>query len=458
MIKKQGDLYCVFTKDGSRRLGCHPTEERAKKQERVIQEVSASLTLDASPFQGPAAFYMEGKTFEHQGNRKFVKDLLRVGSWMHPGTNQWVHISRKRLLDLARDSNRWTEAGNVIRLMDGHPGKDGPSVSKVLGDFVGPMFVMGDTLYGTVVPKSDETVKAIEERSLDAVSVGTRVKVKSQSDVDLDEIVDHVAATPSPVVTGQGDFISLSAEMDSGELRALIPEALALSLSGGSEMKNRAEIAKALGLKEDATEEEILKAAKKKAAEDAEKDKAIEDKVEEAVAAKVEEAVTETTEKVAASLSAHGLTLKDGKVVKTDEAPETPREKSARERAESLEATVRKQALAATESQVKEAIASGKVPPSQKDRLKRLLSIQEKAMGLALGQGGDIKEVAVSVTDELVEFLGELPSINGDRLSGAASFGATRTEEEEKKSEELSNLGKDAARSVQPRKETAGAK
>lgn len=38
MIKKVGTKWCLFTKDGSRKLGCHPSKAEAEAQERVIEE------------------------------------------------------------------------------------------------------------------------------------------------------------------------------------------------------------------------------------------------------------------------------------------------------------------------------------------------------------------------------------------------------------------------------------
>lgn len=37
MIKKEGNQWCLYTKDGSRKLGCHDSEEKAIKQEQAIE-------------------------------------------------------------------------------------------------------------------------------------------------------------------------------------------------------------------------------------------------------------------------------------------------------------------------------------------------------------------------------------------------------------------------------------
>ncbi len=37
MIKKQGDQYCVFSKDGTKKLGCYPTHEEAVKRLQQIE-------------------------------------------------------------------------------------------------------------------------------------------------------------------------------------------------------------------------------------------------------------------------------------------------------------------------------------------------------------------------------------------------------------------------------------
>jgi len=38
MIKQVGDQWCLYTKDGSRKLGCHASKAEAEAQERVIVE------------------------------------------------------------------------------------------------------------------------------------------------------------------------------------------------------------------------------------------------------------------------------------------------------------------------------------------------------------------------------------------------------------------------------------
>lgn len=37
MIKKQGNQYILYTSDGKRVLGRHPTREQALRQERAVQ-------------------------------------------------------------------------------------------------------------------------------------------------------------------------------------------------------------------------------------------------------------------------------------------------------------------------------------------------------------------------------------------------------------------------------------
>lgn len=41
VIKKEGDKFVLFTKDGSRKLGTHPTREGAVKQEEAIKASEA---------------------------------------------------------------------------------------------------------------------------------------------------------------------------------------------------------------------------------------------------------------------------------------------------------------------------------------------------------------------------------------------------------------------------------
>lgn len=43
MIRQEGDKWCLFTADGSRKLGCHDTRDEALAQERAVQANKALL-------------------------------------------------------------------------------------------------------------------------------------------------------------------------------------------------------------------------------------------------------------------------------------------------------------------------------------------------------------------------------------------------------------------------------
>ena len=50
MIKKIGSRYCLFTSDGKKRLGCHPTKAAALAQERAVQVRKRAKSASARPF------------------------------------------------------------------------------------------------------------------------------------------------------------------------------------------------------------------------------------------------------------------------------------------------------------------------------------------------------------------------------------------------------------------------
>lgn len=366
----------------------------------------------------------QGAGFEAQGGpRRFVKDVLRVGHWIHPITKQNVNITPERIRNLVKNTEayRQTLDRKAVPFQDGH----NFDAKKTLGWWT-QFFSHGDRLYGVVEVTDEEAAKKMDQGSIRSVSARIDPNVGDGKGGVFDEAFTHVCATPLAVLDGQQDFLKLSREADSIDL--LIPTELAGTLPEGNKSKEDFMIkrmALALGLPESATEAEVEAAAKK----------AVETKKTalDAVA-------------LSAALKEHGLELKDGKPVKlaaAQEEPETPREKALRLQVESLKASSQ---LSHAQNAVKlaeEAIKDGRVPPALKVTLSRLLAVQGKQNALLLSAEGKTVEEQVDIVNECLSLVKGLPSITTQKLSGAS--------EDEKKAEELSQKKIDEiAERIQP--------
>ncbi len=350
----------------------------------------------------------KGKAFEAhgEGGNLFLKDVATAGRRIHPGTHEVIDLPRDRLVQFANDANRWRAAGNKIPFPDGHD----ESTAANLGFWPGPFFVVEDTLYGIVEPLDELAKKKISDGTLDGVSLATELDLKDQSGADYEETIVHIAATNYPVIENQGAFVALSKTLDSESRRCFVPEALALSFKGGDEM-DREKLIKMLKLAKDATDEEIIVAMQKRSVEQgADFDK------------KIEASRKKTLEGLALAMEKQGFKLTiDGesivKIEKAEEGPEeTEAEKEAKKRLDVLESRESKMVLEQAAAKVDAAIKSGQLPPGEKERVEKLLSIKEKAMGLMLS-GSDPVATAIDVVAEVGKLLEALPKkVDGSKL------------------------------------------
>ena len=395
------------------------------------------------PGKGKGSTYLhKGKAFEEQGGGLFLKDIATASQPVHPGTHDIVDLSRDRLVEFATLANRWRAAGNKIPFPDGHD----ESTAANLGFWPGPFFVLEDTLYGIVEPKDELAIQKIKDKTLDAVSLATELGLKDQSGADYDETIIHIAATNYPVVVNQGEFVALSQKLDSESRRCFVPEALALSFEGGDDM-DREKLIKRLKLAKDATDAQIIAALDKETKEiGADLDK------------KIEASQKKTLAAMSTALEGQGLTLKiDGEKVKIEKAAappdETEAEKIVKTRLASLETRESKLLISQAQATVDEAIKAGQLPPGEKERVVKLLSLKEKAVGLMLS-GSDPVEAALDVVQEVGALLKALPKkIEGSKLSQMETLPPMSDEDEEKRKLALAR-GKAAIARRKGKKET----
>lgn len=368
------------------------------------------LRLDGKGKKGSTHLH-KGRAFEGRGKdvKVFLKDIATAGRRIHPATHDVVDLPRERLVQFANDANRWTASGNRIPFPDGHD----ESTAANLGFWDGPFFVEGDTLFGIVTALDAKAIEKIQDGTLDAVSLATELDLKDQGGGDYEETIVHIAATNYPVIENQGAFVALSKTLDSESRRCFVPEALALSFKGGDEM-DREKLIKMLKLAKDATDEQIIVAMQKQAVEQgADFDKKLEEKIE--------ASRKKTLEGMALAMQKHGLKLTvDGeslKIEKAEEGPEeTEAEKTQKKRLAALESRADKALIEDAQRRAEELIKGGQIPPGEKDRLVKLLSIKEKAVGLMLS-GADPVETTIDLIDDLSKLLSALPKkVDASRL------------------------------------------
>ena len=341
----------------------------------------------------------QGNAFAGQGPRKFVKDVLRVGKWIHPITKQIVDITQDRIRNLVKNTEAYRDTldRKAVPFQDGH----NFDAKKTLG-WWNRFWVDGDRLVGEVEVTDSEAAKKIEERSIRSVSARIDPNVNDTKGGVFDEAFTHVCATPLAVLDGQHDFIKLSREADSIDL--LIPSELSGTVPEGHKSKEDAmsikAVALALGLTETATPEQVEAAAK--SALEAQKVSLAQVKTEQ-----------DRVAALAAGLKEHGLEAKDGKVVKLAAAPtsdETPKEKEQRLRAEKAEAAVALSRLQGVKSKIEAAAKEFVITPALVPAFTELASIESEVQALCLSaDGAAVQKKGVNALERVMEIITGLP-------------------------------------------------
>lgn len=361
----------------------------------------------------------QGDAFTGQGPKRFVKDVLRVGKWVHPITKQLVDITPERIRNLVRNTEayRQTLDRKAVPFQDGH----NFDAKKTLG-WWNRFWVDGDRLVGEVEVTDLEAAKKIEERSIRSVSARIDPKVSDTKGGEYDEAFTHVCATPLAVLDGQQDFIKLSREVDSFDL--LIPTELAGTVPGGNKSKEESmdpkKLAVLLGLPETATPEQIEEAAKKATA--AQKTALDQVKAEQAKA-----------EQLSASLKEHGLEVKEGKAVKLAAPPpadEPAYVKEMREKLEKSERTAVLSRLQEVKGKIEAAAKDMVVPPALVPAFTELASIESEVTALCLSADGQsTQKKGINALGRVMEIIGGLPKLNAQTLQ---QLSAAQLDEQEK--------------------------
>jgi len=178
-------------------------------------------------------------------HNQYKKDAIRVGNYVHPVTGQKVDVPASRLSHWVQEFKRMTSNGINIPIRDGHRGK-------ALG-WIDDMMEDGTQLDAVHnFPDQEGVTTAKRYRG---VSIGVKPIYKDCFGNIYKDVIDHIALTPEPVITGQGDFIALSREDEGTQTDAAADGAGATNEELSMEWLNEA-----LSLPADATEDQLKQA------------------------------------------------------------------------------------------------------------------------------------------------------------------------------------------------------
>ncbi len=380
-----------------------------------------------------------GDAFQSGGSGRFAKDVIKDGNWIHPATGKPVVVTAERRQRLAANTQKLLDGGTKIPFRDGHRN----DAKANLGYWPGPVMAHGDAVIAMVEPTDKEALGKMRDGSIADVSVVIEFDYTDSKGQHFDEVITAIDATSFPVITGQKRFLEFSRSAEERGEDIYIHEKLAGILPEGKEKRmDPKKLALALGLPEDSDEAKIMAALQQREVDlkaSAEKAKAFEG----LSAIKPQE------------LQAHGLELKDGKVVKLTVVP-NDEPASVKALREELEAMKKAQALSSHEAlqkAVESRVLGLQLPPAGKAITDRMLARVNQAQTLMLSSQSaeGVKNVAKIMEDtgkDLVELLGTLPK-QGQKLSSEPSDSEKAAEElSQKKSDEIveRTQGKPAAK------------
>lgn len=141
---------------------------------------------------------------------RFKKEVLRAGSWIHPGTGEKLDFDIAFLKRLAYDTNRWISLGQKVHFPVGpdcHE-DDARDALQNLG-YWSNFRVESDRLVADV-EVLDEAVVGKVGKTIQDVSPEIRWPARAATGEVLEAAVFHVAATPIPAIPGQSNFERLS--------------------------------------------------------------------------------------------------------------------------------------------------------------------------------------------------------------------------------------------------------
>jgi hypothetical protein len=148
---------------------------------------------------------MSGVTVDANGvpSKRFKKDLIRTGNWVMPSNGVKFSVTANDLAHWDRTFDVMLSNGVKVHAPLGHTDKPESNAG-----YVRDLFVEGDTLYGVIELIGEE---AIELASKTEVSIYVPPEMTDGKGHTYERPIAHVALTPVPVISGQGEFVPIAA-------------------------------------------------------------------------------------------------------------------------------------------------------------------------------------------------------------------------------------------------------
>jgi hypothetical protein len=160
-------------------------------------------------------YLYNGEAFQALGRSRFKKDIVRIGKWIHPLTGQMIEFDAARLARLVENTEKYRQNVDkqVVPFPDGHKFGARDNMGGVT-----EFRVEGERLVATFEPSGQDIEEKISSGKIRSVSAYIEMPAKDSQGNVYSEAITHVAATPYPVITGQEDFVKLSAKDDAFDL------------------------------------------------------------------------------------------------------------------------------------------------------------------------------------------------------------------------------------------------
>lgn len=155
------------------------------------------------------------KSFEGISLRRFKKELIRTGSWIHPQHKYRVDVTPKRMRDWVSRFDAMRKAGIRIPLPPDHS-----SDSRRNMGFVEKMWVTGDRLYAEMDFPNGSDSEMIG-KTIREVSINVSPNYVDGKGVRWGEVINHVSPCTRPVVGGQENFIEVGVNLSGEQVKVL---------------------------------------------------------------------------------------------------------------------------------------------------------------------------------------------------------------------------------------------
>lgn len=193
---------------------------------RILFELSESRESAADPVRRTADG-IERAGFSPLSDGRFRKELIREGTWVHPSRNFRLSVTRDRMRRWVEKFRLMRERGIRVPVPFGHSYDP-----KENAGFVEELVLDGNVLFAVLnIPRPEDARKL--GQTVKDVSLSINPDFRDGQGRRYGEVIEHVALTTRPVVSGQGDFVPLSlpdgsqAELWRFDVESLRPRRLA---------------------------------------------------------------------------------------------------------------------------------------------------------------------------------------------------------------------------------------